>query len=90
MQQADLPERWKTKLRSYLIAKGKSDETLSASEFPTDNVVRIIFEDDSKVEFNYAFSIEAPEFKEVAVFTEHCGYHLFQLYDGINLVVEKR
>jgi hypothetical protein len=90
MQQADLPERWKSKLRDYLTAKGSVDKTLGASDFPTDSVVRIIFEDDSKVEFNYAFIIEALEFKEVAVFTEHCGHHLFQLYDGINLVIEKQ
>ncbi|QJX46536.1 hypothetical protein HMJ29_06125 [Hymenobacter taeanensis] len=90
MRQADLPEQWKIKLRDYLTAKGSSSEMLGTTDFPTDSVVRILFEDDSKVEFKYAFAIEAPELKEVAVFTEHCGHHLFQLYDGINLVMEKR
>jgi hypothetical protein len=90
MRQLDLPERWKVKLRDYLIAKGSNDGTLSASDFPVDNVVRIEFEDDSKVEFRYAFVVEAPEFKEIAVFTEHCGYHLFQLHEGMSLITEKR
>ncbi|TGE09606.1 hypothetical protein [Hymenobacter fodinae] len=90
MRQADLPERWKTKLRDYLTAIGGNYETLSAPDFPADNVVRILFEDDSKIEFYYAFVIEAPEYKEVAVFTEHCGHHLFQLSDGITLTIEKQ
>ena len=84
MQSTDLPERWKLKLQEYLIAKGSTKpEKLSASEFPSETTVSIRFEDDSRVEFKYAFVIEAPEFREVAVFTEHCVYHLFPLYDGL-------
>ncbi|MDU0372845.1 hypothetical protein ACFPAF_20765 [Hymenobacter endophyticus] len=90
MRQSDLPERWKIKLRDYLTEKGSERATLSASDFPLDSVVRIVFEDDSKVEFKYAFVIEAPEFKEVGVFTEHCGHHLFQLHEGISLTVERQ
>ena len=90
MRHSDLPERWKTRLRDYLTAKGSNHETLSASDIPVESVVRIEFEDDSKVEFKYAFAIEAAEFKEVAVFTEHCGYHLFQLHEGMSVITEKR
>ena len=39
------------------------------------------------VEFKYAFLIEAPELQEVAVFTEHCDYQLFPLYDGLKLTI---
>ncbi|QNE39785.1 hypothetical protein F1C16_09560 [Hymenobacter sp. NBH84] len=78
------------KLRNYLTAKGSSPETLSVSDFPVSSMVRIELEDDSKVEFRYAFAIEAPEFKEIAVFTEHCGHHLFQLHEGMTLTAEKR
>ena len=89
MRNTDLPERWKLKLQEYLIAKGGTKpEKLSASEFPSETTVIIRFEDDSHVEFRCAFVIEAPEFREVAVFTEHCGYHLFPLYDGLLLIVE--
>ena len=89
MRNTDLPERWKPKLQEYLIAKGSTrPEKLSASEFPSETTVSIRFEDSSHVEFRYAFVIEAPEFREVAVFTEPSGYHLFPLYDGLELIVE--
>ncbi|MBG8554185.1 hypothetical protein [Hymenobacter guriensis] len=90
MRQADLPERWKIRLQDYLLAKGSDHRSLGASDFPNGNVVRITFEDDSKVEFRYAFVIEAPEFKEIAVFTEHCGYHLFNSYEGMDLVIDEQ
>ncbi|MCB2377722.1 hypothetical protein LGH70_09030 [Hymenobacter sp. BT635] len=85
MRHSDLPERWKTKLQDYLTAKGSNRETLSASDFLAESIVHIEFEDDSKIEFRYAFAIKAPELKEIAVFTEHCGYHLFQLHDGMTI-----
>ncbi|HEX8350366.1 MAG TPA: hypothetical protein VF598_10420 [Hymenobacter sp.] len=89
MRHEDLPERWKAKLREYLAVKGNAEtQQLSAANFPVDSRVRITFEDESSVEFKYAFVIEAPEFREVAVFTEHCGYHLSPLYDGLELSIE--
>ncbi|WP_303312556.1 hypothetical protein [Hymenobacter sp. BT730] len=88
MRHEDLPERWKLKLQEYLKAKGSTEPVrLGASDFPLDSIVRIQFEDASNVEFHYAFVIEAPELREVAVFTEHCGYHLFPLYEGLDLSV---
>ena len=90
MRHEDLPERWKHKLREYLIVKGSTEFCkLGASDFPLDTVVQIQFEDDSKVESRYAFAIEATELREVAVFTEHCGHHLFPLYDGLALKINK-
>ena len=90
MRHIDLPERWKNKVQDYLTAKGETKyKTLSTSDFTAYSTVKIRFEDDSKVEFKYAFVIKAPEFNEVGVFTEHCGYHLFPLYEGLELVVEK-
>lgn len=88
VRSTDLPERWKLKLQEYLIAKGSTGpENLSASEFPSETTVRIRFEDGSHVEFRYAFVIEAPEFREVAVFTEYCGYQVFPLYNGLELII---
>jgi len=78
MRYNDLPERWKAKLQDYLIQKGSRYKTLGASDFSSDTVIRIQFEDDSRAEFNYAFIIESPDFEEVGLFTEHCGYHIFQ------------
>ena len=88
MRPDDLPERWKLKLQEYLIATGSTrPERLSASDFPLETTIIIRFEDDSHVEFRYAFIIEAPEFREVAVFTEHCGYHLFPFCEGLDLQI---
>ncbi|WP_133274001.1 hypothetical protein [Hymenobacter radiodurans] len=88
MRHADLPERWKIKVREYLTATGETNyENLSCHHFPTDSLVRINFEDGSTAEFKYAFVIKAPEWQELAVFTEHCGYHLFRLYDELDLIV---
>ncbi|MCC3155626.1 hypothetical protein LJ737_00145 [Hymenobacter sp. 15J16-1T3B] len=87
MRYDDLPERWKTRLRDYLQARGSKCPTPGAGDFP-DGGVRITFEDRSTVRFRFAFAIDAPEWREVAVFTEHCGYHLFPLYDGLELTTE--
>ena len=88
MRPNDLPERWKAKLQNHLIAIGSKYKTLDAGDFPSDKLVRINFEDESKVEFRYAFTINAPELQEICVFTEHCGYHIFQSYDELNVVIE--
>lgn len=87
MRPDDLPERWKIRLRDYLKSIGSQYPTLGAGDFPTGGV-RLTFEDRSTVRFRYAFVIEAPEWREVAVFTEHCGYHLFPLYEGLEMTLE--
>jgi hypothetical protein len=33
--------------------------------------------DGSSVEFKYAFALHWPEKRAIAVFTEHCGHHVF-------------
>jgi hypothetical protein len=38
--------------------------------------------DDSFVEFRYAFVIVSDKRKTLAVFTEHCGYHLFPYHEA--------
>lgn len=80
MPYEDLPKRWQQKLQDFLTKKISLATTkLGASDFASDTTIRIEFEDDSKIEFRYSFIIEAPDFKELAVFTEHCGYHIFPL-----------
>lgn len=87
MRYDDLPERWKAKLLQHVATTGGGEfRRLSASDFLS-STVAITFEDDSRVEFKYAFVIEAPEFREAAVFTEHCGYHIFPLYEGLDLQI---
>ena len=89
MKHKDLPERWQQKLQAYLAENSNSNrKQLSAFDFTTNTLVKINFEDNSTVAFRYAFFIKAEEFREVAVFTEHCGYHIFPLYNGLDLTLE--
>lgn len=87
MRHNDLPERWKIKLQEYLAQKSSKYKTLGASDFPTDTLIQIHFEDGSKAEFRYTLIIEAPDFQEIGLFTEHCGYHIFQA-DGLKVSIE--
>ena len=64
-----LPEHWRERL---------SAGRLGAEAFPLEGV-RLRFEDGSEVHFRYAFFIEDASRNELAVFTEHCGHHVFPL-----------
>jgi hypothetical protein len=50
---------------------------LSARDFPGEYDLCIDFADGSRVEFKYAFYVVREASRQIAVFTEHCGYHLF-------------
>ena len=43
------------------------------------NGLECVFEDGSKLLFSHAFAVVDHERHELAVFTEHCGYHVFVL-----------
>ena len=88
MRHQDLPERWQRKLQAHLLKIGNEDAVLSAFDFPLNSTTCITFEDGSKVAFRYAFIIEAPELREIGLFTEHCGYHVFPFFNESDLVVE--
>ncbi len=78
MQHNDLPNRWKNKIIDFLNVKNENQrKELNDSDFSLNHAIRIEFEDDSFAEFKYAFVIELPAFNEIGVFTEHCGYHIF-------------
>lgn len=77
MNRQDLPERWKLKIKEYLTSKGSKYDTLSAGDFLLGKVVEIEFEDGSFAKLNNPLIIEAPEFQEVGIMTEHCGYFIF-------------
>ena len=44
--------------------------------------VRVELMDDSFVEFRSACSIVSGEKRAIAVFTEHCGYHVFPIHEA--------
>lgn len=75
MSYEQLPAHWRTWIEQR---SSRADNRLSASDFPR-TVVHLRFEDGSEATFRYAFFVEDPAQKELAVFTEHCGYHVFAL-----------
>lgn len=77
MKQQDLPERWLDKLQNYLKEIGSKFNELSTTAFRYN--LKIEFFDGSSAFFYYAFYLIDEELKEVAVFTEHCGHHIFHL-----------
>lgn len=56
---------------------GKDRDHLSADDFPSGQSVRLDFPDGSFAHFECAFAIEDRARELLAVFTEHCGYHVF-------------
>jgi len=84
-----IPDDWKPRLRAYLRAQcGEDRDRLSADDFPAGQSVVIRFPDGSQVLFRYAFAVPDEAGREVAVFTEHCGYHVFPLADAELEVVQ--
>ena len=73
-----------------MVAKGSTKpQRLSASEFLSEIIVSIRFEDGSHVEFKYAFVIKALGFREITIFTKYCGYYIFSLCDRLEITVNK-
>jgi hypothetical protein len=64
-----LPPHWQTWLRSYRPGGLRSGDFEGA--------LRITFEDESEALFYSAFCALDQQREELAVFTEHCGYHVF-------------
>ena len=54
---------------------------LSLRDFQPKAEVELRFADQSHAKFNFAFYIASREKNAVAVFTEHCGYHVFPYVD---------
>lgn len=52
------------------------EKGLSAYDFNSDEV-EVLFEDGSSAKFRYSFYVENHGKGVIAVFSEHCGYHLF-------------
>jgi hypothetical protein len=74
---AYLPQHWQIWLRAYRPENGR----LSAGDFRPDETVRLVFPDGSVAEFRAAFCAADHARGELAVFSEHCGYHVFALPD---------
>lgn len=79
MKHQDLPQRWKDKIELYLINQGSKWKQLSAYDFSSDSNLKITFDDGSFAFFKDSFYWLDEKNREIAVFTEHCGYHIFNL-----------
>ena len=62
--------------REEILEKG-----IVTSDFPTDANLEITLMDGSFAVFRSAFFIVSERKRTVAVFTEHCDYHLFPYYE---------
>lgn len=80
MKEIDLPKRWKEKIQSHLKEIGSKYNSFGANAFHHN--LRITLADKSYAFFFYAFYWTNTDEKEIAVFTEHCGYHIFSLIDS--------
>ncbi len=74
----EIPSRWTDHIRQYVLATtGEDRGNLRAYDFPPNRSVRLAFPDGSLALFRHAFYLRNDAATEVAVFTEHCGYHYF-------------
>lgn len=75
-----VPDRWQPQLDEHIRKSTDGHHKhLGASDFC--HHVSIRFPDGSYSLFRHAFYLIDRELNEVAVFTEHCGYHYFPLHD---------
>ncbi len=83
-----LPEKWQERLEAYALETTDGRfKRLGASHF-TDHL-KLNFPDGSSVFFFFAFHLTDEDAGELAVFTEHCGYHIFPLF-GAEIEIIKR
>ena len=74
--EATLSEYWMQRLEQFVLEKsGGKSRRPSATDFS--HAVELKFPDGSLARFRFAFHLLDAERNEVAVFTEHCGYHIF-------------
>ncbi len=72
------PEHSKEWTQRYTAVR-KYPGHLRAEDFKSRRSVRLAFPDGSTALFRYAFLAADEERRELAVFTEHCGHHVFPL-----------
>ena len=78
MSRHEIPARWMDAVRAHVrAASGEERDHLTAFDFSANQSVHLRFEDGSHAFFRYAFCLRDEKAREVAVFTEHCGYHFF-------------
>jgi hypothetical protein len=75
-----LSAKWQSRLKDHIrILSGGEYETPGARHFT--ETIYLKFPDDSEAKFHWAFYLKDEAAGELAVFTEHCGYHIFPLME---------
>ena|SRR5262245_56232968 len=78
----ELVREWADELSVHTgHAKERLIENPQCLDFPN-GVLRIELMDQSMVEFRWAFHIVSEHRKAIAVFTEHCGHHVFPYHEA--------
>ena len=74
---------WSEELAAHfgVTAQDIKDQSTRLISFPLESV-RIELMDGSKAEFKYAFALFNESQRAIAVFTEHCGHHIFPAHDA--------
>lgn len=86
MNPHEIPARWMDAVRRHVRhTRGEERDHLLTYDFG-DTSVRLAFEDGSYAFFRDAFCLRDEALREVAVFTEHCGYY-FLAADGVEVEV---
>ena len=78
-----LQQEWAAELAAHFrisVEQFRANPT-RAMDYPT-GILRIELMDGSFVEFQHAFHIHSPAKKAIAVFTEHCGHHLYPNHEA--------
>ncbi|MCP5209308.1 MAG: hypothetical protein H6998_00110 [Hahellaceae bacterium] len=60
-----------------------AEKGLSGYDFSPSKRVEIEFSDKSHCLFKYSFAVINEQTRQVAVFTEHCGYHVYSTYGAV-------
>jgi hypothetical protein len=77
-----LVNEWAEELSAHTgHSKERLLENPQCFDFPN-GVLRVVLMDESAVEFRWAFHIVSERHKAIAVFTEHCGHHVFPYHEA--------
>lgn len=68
-------------IRFLCTASAVRDDPARVITFPLETI-RVVLVDASVVEFKYAFFVVSEVKGVIAVFTEHCGHHVFPYHDA--------
>ena len=82
-----VPTEWQDSLKVFIRQHaGEERDHLIASDFQQDVLLR--FPDGSTLFFKFGLYLISKDRTQIAVFTEHCGYHVFPFH-GVDVELLK-